>query len=82
MNKESLEMANAIERGVSNALKKTTLKVSIESPIREVPKGVTLIEAARILHQHCNSQNGCYGCDLHLEGKCVTNSGYPEDWRI
>lgn len=79
MNRDSLELAKAIEKGVTNALKNTALKVSV----KKEQKGISMIEMARALKRHC-AEHMCYQCEFDGgdTGCPLISTRAPENWEV
>lgn len=78
MKQSDIDLANAIARGVSKALKETPITVAIEGP--EIDD-MSVAEAAKVLKAYCEKHKTCERCRYSGSLTCRLKAS-PENWDV
>lgn len=83
MKQSDIELANAIARGVSEALKKTPLTIKTDSNTMLVGTSTDIIAQVRAIGEFCARQDNCFDCPLFMNNvQCICSPATPENWGI
>ena len=79
MNKETLELRNAIRNGVAEGIRQGLSKV--EKPEEKLAHDY--MGAAKALKKYCSAQSDCDGCMFEGEFEhCKISPNLPQQWEI
>ena len=78
MKQSDIDLANAIARGVSKALKETTITVVTEGP--EIDD-MNVVEAAKVLKRYCEKHRTGERCRYSGSLTCRLKTS-PENWDV